>query len=93
MRVMTARVHHAWSSRSVRNIAFFLDRQGIDICSHRDHRRPGSGDSTISVMMPRFPVANPMRNPGGGKLFAQIFRRREFFAAELGMLMEVTPEP
>ena len=33
-----------------------------------------------------------MRHPGGRKLLAQIFRGRKFFAAELRVPMEVTPE-
>jgi hypothetical protein len=92
VRVVATRVHHSRFSRTVGDIAFLLDRQGIDICSHRDDRRPGSGRFDDVRDDPALPCGYLMRNPGGGKLFAEIIRRREFFPAKLGVPMEVTPD-
>jgi hypothetical protein len=89
---MTTRVHHSRFSRTVGDIAFLLDREGIDIRSHRDDRRPGSGRFDDVRDDPALPCGYLMRNPGGGKLLAEIIRRREFFTAKLGVPMEVTPD-
>ena len=90
MGVMTAGVHHTRSSRAIRNIVFFLDRQGIDIRSQSDDRRSRFGrfdDIGDNAALSR---GYSMRNLGGVKLFAEIIRGREFFTAKLGVPMEVT---
>ena|ERR1700736_6354396 len=92
MRIMATCVHHARSSRTVRNIAFLLDRQGIDICSHSDDRRlgvRGLNDIRNDTAVLR---CNPMRNPSGGELFAQIICGREFLPAKLRVPMEMAPD-
>jgi|HubBroStandDraft_3_1064219.scaffolds.fasta_scaffold96875_2 hypothetical protein len=93
VRVMTTRVHHSRFSRTVGDIAFLLDRQGIDIRSHGDDWRPGNGRFDDIRDNTALPWGYLMRNPSGGKLFAEIIRRREFFTAKFGVPMEVTPDP
>ncbi len=92
MRVMTTRVHDTRSARTVGDITFFLDWQSIDICSHSDDRRPVIARLNYFRNDTALPRSKPMRNSGGGKLFAQIIRCRKFFAAEFGVTMEVTPD-
>lgn len=92
MRIVATSVHHARSSRTVRSIAFLLDRQGIDICPHSDDRRlavRGLDDIRNDTAVLR---CHPMRNPGGGELFAQILCGREFLPAELRVPMEIAPD-
>lgn len=92
MRVMTTRVHDTRSARTVGDITFFLDRQRIDIRSHSDDRRPVIGRLNYIRDDTALARCQPMRNPGGSKLFAQIIGCRKFFAAEFGVPMEVTAD-
>jgi hypothetical protein len=89
MRIVPTSMHDARRSRTIRNLVFFVDRKGVDICANGYYRRFGIGrfdyvrdDTTPSCR-------NPMRNSSGCKPSPQIVCRGEFFAAQLGVPVEM----
>ena len=70
MDVMPAGMHHARFLGTVRDIVLLLDWQGVNIRPHGNSRRPWIGG--FDNFRDDAPLArgHPMRNSGGGKLFA-----------------------
>jgi|ERR1700758_1224065 hypothetical protein len=89
MRIVPTSMHDARRSRTIRNLVFFVDRKGVDICANGNYRRFGVGrfddirDDTASSRR------NSMMNTGSCKPSTQIVCGGEFLAAQFGVPVEM----